>query len=536
VAPTLEIPPVERYIWSTLNDLSDCGGMGQRRSVPSQPASQEKFMARPQRFRIASVVAILLAILLMATQTTLAARPSRLWEERVASDSAAVHEGLSVFMQLAEKLSPAVANISIVQKAKQQREKSFRGFRRPFQERQPFEQDPFREFFDRFFSDAPPQARQSLGSGFIIHPKGLILTNNHVIEEADQIKVTLKDEREFEAQVIGRDPKTDLALIKVESANDLPTVPLGDSDALRIGEWVLAIGNPFGLSHTVTAGIVSAKGRVIGAGQYDDFIQTDASINPGNSGGPLFNTRGEVVGINTAIIAGGTGIGFATPINLVKELVPQLHDQGKVTRGWLGVMIQKVTPELARTFDLPQAQGALVADVIADSPAAQAGLQQGDIIVGFDSSDIQDMHELPRAVAKAEVGKQVAVRILRQGKAKTLSVTIAALRETTAVAETETEFTVTDRLGMEVEDLTPESAQRMGLPSNKGVLVSTVDPDGPAAEAGIRSGDVILEVNRRGVVDTQTYTEALQNHVDDTILLLVARDDKTLYVALPYQK
>jgi serine protease Do len=489
-------------------------------------------MARPQWFRITSVVSTILAPLFIAAHTAVAAPHSNLWEERAASDAAAVHEGLSIFMSLAEKLSPAVANISIVQKAKQQRERPFRGFRRPFQEHQPFGPDPFREFFDRYFNDVPPQARQSLGSGFIIHPQGLILTNYHVIEEADTIKVTLADEREFEAKVIGRDPKTDLALLKVESEVDLPTVPLGDSDALRIGEWVLAIGNPFGLSHTVTAGIVSAKGRVIGAGQYDDFIQTDASINPGNSGGPLFNTRGEVVGINTAIIAGGTGIGFATPINLVKELIPQLYDQGKVTRGWLGVMIQKVTPELAHTFDLPQARGALVADVISDSPAAQGGLQQGDIIIGFDGSDIQDMHELPRVVAKTAAGKQVEVRILRQGKAKTLAITIAALREETAVAKA----TVMDRLGMEVEDLTPALVQRMGLTSSKGALVAAVAPDSPAAEAGMRSGDVILEVNRQGIADTQSCLDALQNHVDDTILLLVARDEDTLYVALQYPK
>ncbi len=384
-------------------------------------------MARPQWFRIAMAMSTVLVVLVITPFVTdsVVAQTPRLWEERAASDTAAIHQGLSICMSLAEQLSPAVVNISIEQKAKQPSERPFCGFRRLFRERQPFGADPFREFFDRYFSDAPPQARQSLGSGFIIHATGLILTNNHVIEEANKIKVTLQYEREFEARVIGRDPKTDLALIKVEANVALPTVPLGDSNALRIGEWVLAIGNPFGLSHTVTAGIVSAKGRVIGAGQYDDFIQTDASINPGNSGGPLFNTRGEVVGINTAIIAGGTGIGFATPVNLVKELVPQLHAQGVVTRGWLGVMIQKVTPELARAFDLPKAQGAIVADVVSDSPAAQGGLQQGDIITGFDGSDIQDMHELPRVVAKTEVGKNVEVRILRQGKVKTLSVTIA---------------------------------------------------------------------------------------------------------------
>ena len=270
-----------------------------------------------------------------------AADTTRLWQEETQALTTEIQRGLDIFATLAEKLSPAVVNISTVQKSTRRGERPFRGFRSPFREREPFGTDPFREFFERFFGDLPPQGRQSLGSGFIINPNGLIITNNHVIEEADKIKIILFDEREFEAQVIGRDAKTDLALLQVRTDVALPTVPLGDSNTLRIGEWVMAIGNPFGLSHTVTVGIVSAKGRIIGAGQYDDFIQTDASINPGNSGGPLFNTRGQVVGINTAIIAGGTGIGFAIPVNLAKELLPQLHDQGKVTRGWLGVMLQR---------------------------------------------------------------------------------------------------------------------------------------------------------------------------------------------------
>jgi serine protease Do len=297
---------------------------------------------------------------------------------------------------------------------------------------------------------------------------------------------------------------------------------------MRIGEWVMAIGNPFGLSHTVTAGIISAKGRVIGAGQYDDFIQTDASINPGNSGGPLFNTQGEVIGINTAIIAGGTGIGFATPINLVKELLPQLHDRGKVTRGWLGVMIQKVTPELAHSFDLTEPQGALVADVVAESPAERAGLQRGDIITTFDSTKIHDMNELPRVVANTPVGKRVEVEVLRQGQTKTFSLTIAELPEASLAAVPD----VTEQLGMEVQDLTPELAQSLGLTHSQGIVVTEIDDDGPAAEAGIRRGDVILEVNRQRVADIQQYTEALQSSRDDTTLLLIARGENTLYVAL----
>jgi serine protease Do len=273
---------------------------------------------------------------------------------------------------------------------------------------------------------------------------------------------------------------------------------------------------------------VSAKGRVIGAGQYDDFIQTDASINPGNSGGPLFNTQGEVVGINTAIIAGGTGIGFAIPVNLAKELLPQLHTTGKVTRGWLGVMIQKVTPELARSFHLSQPQGALVAEVMEDSPAARGGLQRGDVITTFDGTEIRDMHELPRVVAGTPVGKRVQVDILRRGRTKTLNVTIAELKEETAASSSE----IATQLGMEVQDLTPELAQSMGLRHTQGVFVAAVDADSPAAEAGIRRGDVVLEVNRQRVRHTRDYTEVLRRTADATILLLISRGESTLYVVL----
>ena len=453
---------------------------------------------------------------------------TRLWQEERGALTTEISQSLDIFAALAEKLSPAVVNISTVQKTTQRGERPFRGFRSPFREREPFGTDPFREFFERFFGETPPQGRQSLGSGFILNPQGLIITNNHVIEEADKIKVILRDEREFEAQVIGRDPKTDLALLKVQTSVDLPTVPLGNSDMLRIGEWVMAIGNPFGLSHTVTVGIVSAKGRIIGAGQYDNFIQTDASINPGNSGGPLFNTRGEVIGINTAIIAGGTGIGFAIPVNLAKELLPQLHDRGKVTRGWLGVMIQKVTPELAQSFRIQQPTGALVADVVEGSPAAKGGLQRGDVITSFDGTVIHEMHELPRIVANTAVGKQVKVDILRQGKATTLTVTIVALKEDAPTASTD----VVGQLGMEVEALTSELSQNLGIRHQEGVVVTTVDEEGPAAAAGIREGDVILEVNRERVRTPEEYTKALRKGAGNPLLLLISRGENTLYVAL----
>ncbi|MBI5286339.1 MAG: trypsin-like peptidase domain-containing protein, partial [Deltaproteobacteria bacterium] len=280
------------------------------------------------------------------------------------------------FIELAKTLGPVVVNISTTQVVREKPRVPFPEFRGPCE-------DFFGDEFFRFFDEFPQREfkRQSLGSGFIINKEGYILTNNHVVEDAEEILVTLSDKREYKAKVIGRDSRLDLGLVKIDAKDDLPVAILGDSDKLQIGEWVMAIGNPFALSHTVTAGIVSAKGRVIGAGPYDNFIQTDASINPGNSGGPLFNLRGEVIGINTAIIAGGQGIGFALPINMAKEVLSQLKEKGKVTRGWIGVSIQDVTPELARSFGLKEKHGALVSSAMKDDPADKAGIRPGDIIV-----------------------------------------------------------------------------------------------------------------------------------------------------------
>jgi len=318
------------------------------------------------------------------------------------------------FAKLAEKLKPAVINISTTMVVKQS--PFFKDRPSPFGE-----EDPFREFWERFFGGEIPREfeTKSLGSGVIINKEGYIVTNNHVVENAKEILVTLSNEKEYEAEVIGRDKKTDLALIKVDAKEDLPVAPLGDSDKLKVGEWVIAIGNPFGLAETVTAGIVSAKGRVIGAGPYDDFIQTDASINPGNSGGPLFNFWGEVVGINTAIIATGQGIGFAIPINMAKAIVSELKEKGRVTRGWLGVAIQEVTSQLAESFGLEEKKGALVAQVFKNGPAEKAGIEQGDIILEFDEKEIDDSRDLPRIVASTPVGKTVTIKVFRNGKALT---------------------------------------------------------------------------------------------------------------------
>ncbi|HEY6007798.1 MAG TPA: Do family serine endopeptidase, partial [Geobacteraceae bacterium] len=392
------------------------------------------------------------------------------------------------FVQLTRKLKPTVVNISTA-KVKSPQKKT----RRPRGSNQ-FGADPFEDFFDRFFEDFPqqPYRERSLGSGFIISDDGYILTNNHVVTGADEIKVKLSDGREFKGSVKGGDDKLDLALIKIEAKDHLPVAPLGDSDAIEVGEWVMAIGNPFGLSQTVTAGIVSAKGRVIGSGPYDDFIQTDASINPGNSGGPLFNAKGEVIGINTAIVAGGQGIGFAIPVNMAKGTIEQLRDKGRVTRGWLGVSIQQVTPELAQSFGLQNESGALVADVSKESPAEKAGIKVGDVILEFDGRPIHEMNELPRLVAMAPPGKKTAITVLRDGKRQQLVVMVERLKDTSETGpsgEAEQE-----KLGMTVRELRKDLAARLGVKEGKGVYVAEVNPGGKAEEAGIVAGDVVIEV------------------------------------------
>ena len=433
------------------------------------------------------------------------------------------------FTDLAKTMKPSVINIRSTKLVKHQG----RGFRAPFAPRSPFRDFFGDEFFERFFGEMPPREipQNSLGSGFIIDEEGYILTNNHVIEKADKIKVRLSDEQEFDAEVVGRDPKTDIALIKIESTKSLQPVTMGDSDKLQVGEWLIAIGNPFGLEHTVTAGIVSAKGRVIGSGPYDDFIQTDASINPGNSGGPLINMRGEVVGINTAIIAGGQGIGFAIPINMAKQILPQLKEKGEVTRGWLGVMIQQVTPELAKQFGLEKSEGALVARVIEDSPAEKAGIKREDIIIEFDRKKIHKMTELPRIAANTPVGKQVEVKVIRQGREKTLNVVVSELKEEKVAKAGE--FTTEKELGLTVQDLTPEIAKHLGISEKAGVLVSEVKAGSPAHEAGIRRGDIIKEIARQPIEDLKGYRQHMAKlKGKKEILMLIQREENTFFVVV----
>ena len=443
------------------------------------------------------------------------------------------------FASLAERLSPVVVNISTRAQRKEQpdtprfRGPGQQGPQWPFGEGEPRD---FTEPFERFFGPGPRQRQQpqrSLGSGFVIDPEGYILTNNHVVENADEIIVRLDNEQEHKATVVGKDPKTDLALLKIDGVSGLTAVPLGDSDTLRVGEWVMAIGNPFGLDHSVTSGIVSAKGRFIGAGNYDDYIQTDAAINPGNSGGPLLNLRGEVVGINSAIFSrtgGNIGIGFAIPVNLAKELIPQLREKGKVTRGWLGVLIQKVTPEIAESLGLEQARGALVADVVANGPAAAAGVKVGDVIVEFDGHQVGESNELPMLVARTPLEKQVTLKVLRDKEQMELNVTIAELQDDEAQLASAGD---SEKLGLTVQTLTPEIAENLGVTETKGVVVSGVESGSAADDAGIRRGDVVLEVNRQVVEDVDDYKAALKKvEKGKNVLLLVRRGDNTIFLAL----
>jgi serine protease Do len=440
--------------------------------------------------------------------------------------------GLPDFVSLAKKMRPIVVNISTTQVSDSRGGQEFGG--------SPFgEDDPFNDFWKRFFGgQAPrgPQRQRSLGSGFIIDSDGSIMTNNHVVENAQKIVVKLEDDQEYEAKVVGRDSKTDIAVIKINAKTSLTAASFGDSDHLEVGEWVVAIGNPFGLDSTVTSGIVSAKGRHIGQGPYDNFIQTDASINPGNSGGPLINLRGEVIGINTAIFSrsgGNIGIGFAIPINLVKELLPQLRGKGKVTRGYLGVLIQKVTPEIAESLGMDRGYGALVANVSKDGPAEKAGIKVGDVIVEFDGKEVKDSGDLPIIVARTPVEKKVRMKVLRDKKEVMLNVAVGELKDEEVVASVPEK----GELGLTVQKVTPQMAESLGLEKADGVVVTAVEPGSAADDAGIRRGDVIMEVDRRSIRSLDEYKKAVAAiRKGRGVLFLVRRGESTLFLALKPQR
>ena len=413
------------------------------------------------------------------------------------------------FSDLALKARPGVVNISTERTIKGGGQVFRHFFGEPFGDRR----NPFDEFFGPFGGQQGQEHKErSLGSGFIIDKQGFIVTNNHVIAEADEIKVKLANGKEFKAEVVGRDPKTDVALIRIKGADNLTPLPLGDSENIKVGTWVVAIGSPFGLEQTVTQGIVSAKGRSIGAGPYDNFIQTDASINPGNSGGPLLNLKGEVIGINTAIVARGQGIGFAIPINMARDVTVQLKEKGEVTRGWLGVQIRDLDESLANYYKLEPFSAVYVENVVPGDPADQAGIRSGDIILSVDGQKVASGRELAGLVARIPVGKKSKIVLLREGEKKTVSVKIA--KQATEEPKLASTQGSSDDLGLQVTDLSSEKARQFGLDEDeRGVLVIEVENGSRADEAGVKVGDVIKGINMKKVENLKDY-ETLMAKVD----------------------
>ena len=451
------------------------------------------------------------------------------------------------FADLAERLSPAVVNVATTGRA-QARAPGAPGApnRSPGgAPESPFEEF-FRDFFDRQQQRPQGPARrpvQSLGSGFIIHPSGIVVTNNHVIAEAEGVTITLANGETYEATILGADAKTDLAVLKVESDEAFAFVSWGDSDISRVGDWILAIGNPFGLGGTVTAGIISARARNINAGPYDDFIQTDASINRGNSGGPMFNLAGEVVGINTAIFSpsgGSVGIGFAIPSNLAQPIIAQLTEFGRTRRGWLGVRIQTVTDEIAEGLGLEEASGALVAEVTPGGPAEAFGLKAGDVVLSFDGRAVEEMRNLPRIVAETEIGKPVDVIVWRRGGEEHISVEVGELEETPQFAAADPEEELPgqseDVLGMTLSPLSAGLREQFTLGDDvNGVVITGVSGDSAAAERGIRPGDIIVEVGQEEVstpADVASKVRAIEQAGRKSALLLVQRGGDLRFVAV----
>jgi serine protease Do len=460
----------------------------------------------------------LAAVLLAAAPVSV--RADQLWLDAPAAGQQSKAQTLPDFVDLAAKLSPTVVNISTESQAEAGTESNG-----------PFAIPPEERF-------GMPHGVKSLGSGFIINKAGYILTNEHVVEDADKIMVSLTNGRTYTAKVVGRDTKSDVALLKIDGAGPLPEAPLGDSNHLRVGEWVMAIGNPFGFDHSVTAGIVSAKARFI-PGSFSDYIQTDASINPGNSGGPLIDLQGAVIGVNSAIYTrtgSSMGIGFAIPINLVKEEVQALRTSGKVSRGWLGVYIQKVTPELADSLGLDEPRGALIADVIKDSPAMAAGLKRGDVIVAYDNRTIKESQELPLMVGETPVGRTVNVKVIRGRATRQLAVTITPSREQEIEKAMATqEQAPSAGFGLEVQNTTSPLARNLGIKENVGVMITAVEPDSTADAAGLRRGDIILEVNRHVIKDVDGYKQELAKAGNKSVLLLIERSGSTVFVPLGRQ-
>jgi serine protease Do len=452
------------------------------------------------------------------------------------SGLSSLRETGKAFRSVAKEVSPAVVFIQVEKEVEQQ------GYSNPFGENSPFNDEFFRRFF-QLPENTPNNNDQKRfttgqGSGFLISSDGYIMTNNHVVGDADKVTVQLLDGREFDAETIGTDPSTDVALIKIDANEKLPFLPLGDSDALEVGDWVLAFGNPFGLSHTLTAGIVSAKGRSgIGLTDYENFIQTDAAINPGNSGGPLVNLDGEVIGMNTAIFSrsgGYMGIGFAIPINMAQNVRNQLVEHGSVTRGRLGVLIQDLTKELAESFDIDQRNGILVAQVQEDSPAEKAGLKQGDVILKLDGNEINEVSQFRNKIAMTAPETKVELQILRDGKKKKLDVVIGTMESADKALPVASGHL--PELGLRLQTLTQELADQLGYDGLQGVLVAEVESGSVAEKAGLQRGALIQEVNRQVVTDPAQVKELIEKNNKNTILLLVRQGNASSYLALKFNR
>src|SRR5690349_9170372 len=428
------------------------------------------------------------------------------------------------FAGVAEAIKPAVINVNTVSRG---------GIGPGGGGRTPFEEFFGEDFFKRFFGDVPERIPQrSLGSGIIVDPSGIALTNAHVVEKATEIEVITLDGSKHKAKVIGADKKTDLAVLKLDDGKaQFKFARLGDSDRMQVGDWVIAVGSPFGLQATVTAGIVSAKARNIGQGPFDDFIQTDAAINPGNSGGPLVNMQGEVIGINTAIVAGGSGIGFAIPSNMARKIYTEINSKGRVTRGWLGVSIQPLTPELAKSFNAKDTKGVLISDVVGDSPASKAGLKPGDILLEFDGKKVDAPADLQRTVGLAQPGQDARMKVWRDQAEKTIDIKIGEAPDEKE-AQQRPARTTPSTLGLEVRPITPDLARQLNLKSTDGVIVARVEEGSAAGEAGVQRGDVIREINRQKVCSMADYERLTKDIKDgDRLTVLLQRGQMSLYVA-----
>ncbi|HHO77002.1 MAG TPA: Do family serine endopeptidase [Deltaproteobacteria bacterium] len=483
------------------------------------------------------MVAVCSALVGMFISTSLSLSPHSealpFWRDGASTST--VHVVMPSLSTLAKSTSPTVVNVRTANKIPAR--ELYRHFEGPGGEN-----DWFNEFFQKFFDKLPEKdlKQKSLGSGFIISRDGYVLTNNHVIREADEIFVSLSDNEEYKAALVGKDDNTDIALIKIESdRKDFPVSVLGDSDMLEIGDWVFAIGNPFGFGHTLTQGIVSAKARVIGAGPYDSFIQTDAAINPGNSGGPLMNMDGQVVGINTAIVSSGNGIGFAIPINMVKDILPELKDKGEVTRGWLGVAIQEVTPEIARAVGLDNPAGAMVTMIYSGDPADRAGVKPGDIILRINSQDIDDPHGLTRYIGSLKPDSKVEIVVWRESRKlsletrlkKRIEENIASLGQIPDESEE-----IKDRFGIVLKDLTPDVKRQFNLEDAGGILVIDIDPNGSAAKSRLEKMDIIKEAGGSRVDNIEEYLKAMKGvRKGQAVLMLVHRDSRPMYIAVDAQ-